>query len=116
MLYITMLRCRQKEKMACLTHYNDKFVLLKNEEKVIKKQIKNCGPNRELVQQLKEITIDILEVEKIIINLKINIKDNEYHIEKEEAKLANEAAKAKARVIELKKNKSSVEKLKRQMA
>lgn len=116
MLYITMLRCRQKEKLACLTHYNNIFIQLKNEEKFLKKRLVNNYRDEELIDKLKTITNEILEVKRVIINIELDIKDNNYHIEMEEAKLSREASRAKARVMESKMNKHSEEKLKSQMA
>lgn len=116
MLYITMLRCRQKEKLACLTHYNNKFILLKNEEKILKRKVASNDKDGELILKLKEITNEILEVKRIIVNIEFDIKDNNYHIEMEEAKLSREASKAKARVMKSKMNKHCEEKLKSQLA
>lgn len=99
MLYITMLRCRQMEKDASLKYYENRLIQLKKVQKNLKSQYDKSNENIDTCQELKEVTIEILNIKNKMGKLEAEIQNNDYQIEIEEENLAREAAIAKERVM-----------------
>lgn len=108
MLYITMLRCRQREKDASLKYYKNRLSKLKNLRKDLKEQLVLHQDKESISQAFQEVNLELSEVKSKIKEIEAEIRDNDYLIGIEEKNLAKEAALAKERVMAARAAKSRV--------
>lgn len=99
MMFITMLRCRQREKDASLKYYQNRLVQLKKIQKNLNPKFELCKEEMDFTQALNEVAIEVQETKNIILKIEAEIQNNNYRIENEENNLALKAAKAKERVM-----------------
>lgn len=87
------------EKDASLKYYQNRLLQLKKVQKNLNSQYDKYNENIDTNRELKEISIEILNIKNKMAQIEAEIQHNDYQIEIEEENLAREAALAKERVM-----------------